>query len=94
MGVVKTTTRALVFAPLFPSHTPCLSPLIHTHTRRNPSTDIPPTHPDRSTMRRIAMGAMALAGLSAFAQADHHHPVDECLSTITAAKDYFPPEAG
>lgn len=45
-------------------------------------------------MRRIAMGAMALAGLSAFAQADHTHQVDECLSTITAAKDYFTPEAG
>lgn len=43
-------------------------------------------------MRRIAMGAMALAGLSAFAQADHTH-VDECLNTITAAKDYFAPEA-
>lgn len=45
-------------------------------------------------MRRIAMGAMALAGLSAFAQADHAHSVDECISTITAAKDYFTPEAG
>lgn len=43
-------------------------------------------------MRRIAMGAMALAGLSAFAKADQHH-VEECLSSITAAKDYFPSEA-
>lgn len=44
-------------------------------------------------MRRIAMGAMALAGLSAFAQADHAK-VDECLNTITADKEYFSAEAG
>lgn len=43
-------------------------------------------------MRRIAMGAMALAGLSAYAHADHVH-VNEC-ATITADKEFFTPEAG
>jgi hypothetical protein len=41
-------------------------------------------------MRRVAMGAMALAGLSAYALA----AVDECATVdFTATKDYFPAAA-
>eukprot|EP00624_Nannochloropsis_granulata_P003497 evm.model.NODE_27782_length_6271_cov_26.747408.1 len=44
-------------------------------------------------MRRVAMGAMALASLSAYSSAAR---VEECLtpSTYSASKDYFPAAAG
>lgn len=72
--------------------TPPLSPYPPTPT--HPHRHTPPPPPTQTTsMRRVAMGAMALASLSAYTSAAS---VEECLTpaTFDATKDYFPAAAG